>query len=245
MLRSSICKYSDAYILVSGITTITGAAAKRLYENSKGVIFKNQAPSTGCLSEINNIQIDNTKYIHVVKPMYNLIEYSGNYLKTTISSWQYYRDDPNDNITQSESFKFNIKITKNTPAAGNTQDVEIAVLLKCFSNFWRTLEMPLIHCKINLILTWSKNCVISSATGATKSKITDTKLYFPVVNLLTQDNEKLLQQLKSGFKRTINWNKYQSKVSPERKNQYLDILIDQSFQGVNRLFALLFENKED
>ena len=82
--------------------------------------------------------------------------------------------------------------------------------------FWRTLEMPLINCEINLILTWSEDCVISSATGATKFKITDTKLYVPVVTLSNQDNAKLLQQLKSGFKRTINWNKYQPKVSLER-----------------------------
>ena len=82
-------------------------------------------------------------------------------------------------------------------------------------------------------------------TGATKFKTTDTKLYIPVVTLSTQDNEKLLQQSKSGFKRTINWNKYQPKVSPERQNQYLDFLIDPSFQGVNRLFVLSFENEED
>ena len=75
--------------------------------------------------------------------------------------------------------------------------------------------------------------------------ITDTKLYVPVVTLSTQDNAKLLEQLKSGFKRTINWNKHQLKVSPERPNQYLDFLIDPSFQGVNRLFVLSFENEED
>ena len=91
--------------------------------------------------------------------------------------WQYYRDDPNDNITQSESFKFKIKITGKTPAAGNTKDVEIAVPLKYLSNFWRTLEMPLINCDINLILIWSEDCVMSSATGAIKFRIADTKLY--------------------------------------------------------------------
>ena len=82
--------------------------------------------------------------------------------------------------------------------------------------------MSLINCEINLILAWSKDCVISSTTGATKFKITDTKFYVPVVTLSTQDNAKLLQQLKSGFKRTINWNNYQTKVSTERQNQYLD-----------------------
>ena len=105
--------------------------------------------------------------------------------------------------------------------------------------------MPLINCEINLILTWSEDCVISSATGATKFKITDAKLYVPVVTLSTQDNEKLLQQSISGFKRTINWNKYQPNVSPESRNQYLNFLIDPSFQGVNRRFILSFENEED
>ena len=105
--------------------------------------------------------------------------------------------------------------------------------------------MPLIIFEINLILTWSKVWVISSAAGATKFKIADTKIYVPVVTLSTQDNAKLLQQLKSSLKRTINWSKYQQKVSLERQNQYLDFLIDPSFQGVNILFILLFENEED
>ena len=105
--------------------------------------------------------------------------------------------------------------------------------------------MPLINCEINLILTWSEDCVISSATGTTKFEITYTKLYVPVVTLSTQDNAKLLQQLKSGFKITINWNKYQTKVSTERQNQYLDFLVDPIVQGVNRLFVLSLENKGD
>ena len=95
--------------------------------------------------------------------------------------------------------------------------------LKYLSNFWRTLEMLLINCEINLILTWSEDSAISSATGKAKFKITDTKVYVPVVTLSAQDNLKLLEQLKSGFKRTINWSKCQPKVSTERQNQYLDL----------------------
>ena len=102
--------------------------------------------------------------------------------------------------------------------------------------------MPLIICEINLILTWSENCVISFATGKTKFAITDTKRYVPIVALSTQDNAKLLEQLKSSFKRTINCDKYQSKVSIEKPNEYLDYLIDPSFQGLNRLFILPFKN---
>ena len=105
--------------------------------------------------------------------------------------------------------------------------------------------MPLFNCEVYLVLTWSEDWVIFSGTRATKFEITDTKLYVPVVTLSTQDNAKLLQQLKLGFKRTINWNKYQPKVSLERQNQYLDFLIDPSFQGINRLFVLSFENVKD
>ena len=140
--------------------------------------------------------------------MYNLIEYSDNYSKTSGSLWQYYKDEPNDNLANSESFKSKVKITGKTPAAGNTKDVEIIVPLKYLSNFWRSLEIPLINCKVNLTLTWSKDCVISSAAGETKFKITDAKLYVPVVTLSTQDNAKLLQQLKSGFRRTVSWNNW-------------------------------------
>ena len=144
-------------------------------------------------------------------PMYNLIKHSDNYSKTSESLWQYYKDDPNDNISQFESFESKIKITAKTPAAGNTKDVEIIIPLKYSSNFWRTPEMLLINCEVILILTWSRDCAISSATGETKFKITETKLYVLVVTLSTQDNAKLLQQLKFGFKRTINLNKYKNK----------------------------------
>ena len=119
--------------------------------------------------------------------MCDLIEYSNNYSETSRNLWQYYRDYSNDNIRQSESFNFKIKITGKTPAAGSTNDVEIAVPLKNLSNFWRTLELPLIDCEINLILTWSEDCVISCATGATKFKTTDTKFYVPLVTLIMQN----------------------------------------------------------
>ena len=137
--------------------------------------------------------------------MCNLIEYSDNYSKTSESVWQNYKDEPNDN--DSESFKSKVKITGKTPADRNTKNAEIIVPLKYFSNFWRTLEIPLVNCEVNLILTWSRDCVIPNSTGAGTFGITETKLYIPAVTLSIQDNAKLLQQLKSGFKRTINWNK--------------------------------------
>ena len=124
-------------------------------------------------------------------PMYNLIEYSDNYSKTFGSLWQYYKDDPHDNITQSESFKSKIIITRKTPADVNTKDFEIIVPLKYFSNSWITLAMQLINREVNLILIWSPNCAISSEIGETKFRITDTKLYASVVTLSTQNNAKL------------------------------------------------------
>ena len=196
MLRSNLCDYADAYIIVKGTIMIVGAgaddAAKQLDERNKGVIFKNYAPFTKCISRINNTDIDNAQDIDMVMPMYNLIEYSDNYSKSSGSSWQYYKHDPNDNIVQSESFKSKIKITGKTPAAGNTKDAEIIVPLKYLSNFWRALVMPLINCEVNLILKWSNDCVITNSTGAEKFKITETKLYVLVVTLSTQDNAKLL-----------------------------------------------------
>ena len=246
MLKSSLCDYSAAYIFVKGTITIVGAgddaAARQTDERDKGLIFKNCAPFTNCISEIINTQVDNAKDIDIVMPMYNLIEYSDNYVKASGHLWQYYRDEPNNNLANSESFKFKVRITGKTPNNSNEKDVEIMVPLKYLSNFWRTLEMPLINCEVNLILTWSSTCVITNPTGAGTFEITDTKLYVPVVTLSTKENAKLLQQLKSGFKRVINWNKYLSKPELLRRNPNLNYLIEPSFQGVNRLFILAFEN---
>ena len=167
MLKSSLCDYSDAYILFKGTITINGrgadAAARQADERDKGVSFKNCAPFINCISEINNAQIDNAKEIDIVMPMYNLIEYSDNYAKICESLWQYFRDEPDDNnIEDSESFKFKVKITGKTH--NNVKDVEIMVPLKYLSNFWRTLEFlePLINCDVNLILTWSSTCVVTN-----------------------------------------------------------------------------------
>ena len=258
MLKSSLCDYSDAYILVKGTISVNNTAAQGAAANntSKKVIFKNCAPFTNCISEINNTQIDNAKDIDIVMPMYNLIEYSDNYAKTTGSLWQYCKDIPalnaNDGIiifeegNLTDPFNFKVKITGRTGNNG-TKDVEIMVPLKYLSNFWRTLEMPLINCEVNLILTWSSTCVLSATTIPNQNAtftITDTKLYVPVVTLLTQENTKFLQQLNSGFKRVINWNKYLSKPELLAQNPNLNHLVEPSFQGVNRLFVLAFENDD-
>ena len=103
--------------------------------------------------------------------------------------------------------------------------------------------MPLINCEVNLLLTWFADFVITNSIGEEKFAITETKLYVAVVTLSTQNNAKLLQQLKPGFKRTINWNGYESSIKPFAQNRYLNHLINPIFQGVNRLFVLSFENE--
>ena len=141
MLKSSLCDYSDAYIFVKGTisvnnTALAGAAANN---TNRKVIFKNCAPFTNFISEINNTEIDNGKDIDIVMPMHNLMEYSDNYAKTTGSLWQYCKDiparDANNEITEftagntTDSFKFKAKITGQT-GGDETKDVEIMVPLK-------------------------------------------------------------------------------------------------------------------
>ena len=148
MLKSSLCDYSDAYMLVKGTIRTTGAgvdaAAKQADERDKGLIFKNCAQFINCKTEINNTEIDNAQDIDIVMPVQNLIEYSDNNSKTSGILWQYYKDEPNDNLADPESFRYKINITVNTLADGNTKDVEIFVPLKYLSIFWRTLKKPLI-----------------------------------------------------------------------------------------------------
>ena len=150
--------------------------------------------------------------------MYNLIEYSDNYSKTIGSLWQYCRDistvNNNDDIAEfnranaTDSFNFKAKITGQTGDNG-TKEVGIMIPLKYLSIFWRILEIPLINREIYLILTWSANCVMVYSNVANQGAtfaITETKPFVPVVTLSTKDNAKLLQQLKSSFKRITNWN---------------------------------------
>ena len=128
MLRSNLCDYADSYILVKETIAITGeggnVAAERAEERDKGVTFKNCAPFTKCISRISNTDIDNPHDIDIVMPVYNLIEYSDNYSKTSGSLWQYNKDDPNNNLANSESFKSKVKIT------GKLQTMEIQKILR-------------------------------------------------------------------------------------------------------------------
>ena len=233
MLKSSLCDYSDAYILVKGNISVnnTAGAGAAANNTNKKVILKNCAPFTNCISKINNTQTDNAEYIDVVLPIYNLIQYSDNYSKTSGSLWQYCKEIPVVNnagdigefngANATDSFNFKTKITGQTNNNGRI-DVEIMVPFKYLSNFWRTLEMPLTNCEVKLILTWSAGCVMiytDVADQFSTFSITELNLYIPVVALSTQDNAKLLPQLKSDFKKTISWNKYLSKPELLAQNE--------------------------
>ena len=255
MLKSSLCNYGHPFLLVKGRTTVnnTGTAAAPTNSNKK-VIFKNCTQFTDCIFEIKNTQVDNAKQIDIVMPMHNLIEYSNNYSKTSGCLWQNYKDIPAvddgcgivgfNGANATYSFNFKTKITGQTDNNGEINNVEIMVPLKYLGNFWRTLEILLNNCEVNLILTWSANCTIiytDTADQIPTFTITETKLYNSVVTLSTQDNAKLLPQLKPGFKRRINWNKHMAGINIGR-NPDLNHLVEQSFQGVNRLFVQAFEN---
>ena len=174
MLRSDLCDYSDAYIVVKGDITLTKTNGRGIIDiRNRFLAFKNNAPFTNCISKINNVLIDNAEDLDVVMPMYNLLEYSKNYRKTTGSLWNYYRVEPNSSIfgwnnnvnysiKDSKSFDYKASITGKLEGIDRTKDVEIVVPLKYLSNFWRTLDMLLINCEINLILTWTENCVLTS-----------------------------------------------------------------------------------
>ena len=174
------------------------------------VAFKNNAPFINCIPKINGVKIDNADYLRVVMLMYNLLECSKNYRKTTGSIWNYYRDEPSNPLSSnSESFKYKTSITGNIYNIGageegydvnkvGKNETEVVIPLKLLSNFWRTLILPLINCEVELILIWSKNCVLADMAVANNPstgldfKIIDTKLHVPVVTLSKENDIKLL-----------------------------------------------------
>ena len=248
-LESSLCDYSDAYILVTGNINVTGGDA-----NTK-VAFKNCAPFKKCRTEINETFVDDAEHINIAMPMYNLIEYSDNYSDTSGNLWQFKRDEIEENVDLTvdnlSSFKYKSNIIGNLTIAETKNNVKTVVPLKHLSNFWRSLEMPLINCKVKLSLGWNENCILSTGGENPIFVITDAKLYVPVVTLLAEGKAKLSKLLSRGFKRSVYWNKY--KVIP---NKFVEIaannegktireLLDSSYQGVKILFVLAYNNTAD
>ena len=176
--------------------------------------------------------------------MYNLIEYSDNYSDTAGSLWQFRRyeieGDADLTINNASSFKYKANLISDTVAdAANRkkENVKIVVPLKYLSNFWRSLEMPLINCKIKFSLGWYEKRILSNDGNAATFTITDAKLYVQIVTLRTEDNTKLSKLLNEGFKRYINWNKYKV-IFKGYNNEYIRERTDASFQGANKLFVL-------
>ena len=191
MLRSNLCDYSDAYILVKGTITVAGNNPRD--RQNRPVILKNNAPFVSCITRINDELIKDADDLDIVMPMYDLLEYSKNYRKTIGSLYNYYRDeltnDQNDNfaninVINSDPFQYKNKLLDNTynvdstrvPDDGGarennpnynanlsgTSNVILAIPLKYLGNFWRALNIPLISCEVFLELKWNRNCIITS-----------------------------------------------------------------------------------
>ena len=241
VLKPNLCDYAEAYILVD--STIRAAAA----DNNTRLALKNCAPFTKCNLEINDEHVDTAENLNVVIPIYNLIEYSDNYQDSSATLYQYKRDEPPEDdavadLTANDSNKINLLV--NPVVAGNVarRNVKVVVPLKYLSNLFRSLETPLINCKIKLNLTWKKECALSTDAGEVIFIINNSKLYVPVVTLLKEDNKDFIEQQNKGFQRSIYWNEYKTKERNEDAdvNVFNYINLDPSFQGVNRLFVMAY-----
>ena len=217
-LESSLCDYSDAYVLVTGNIAVVGA------DNNTKVALKNSASFIKCITEIKATCIDEVQYINIAMPMYSLIEYSDDYSDASGSIWQFKRDEIEGDVT-------------------NRNGVKVALPLKHLSNFWRSLEMPLINCKVELSLSCNPNCVLSNLVGDSTITIIDANLYVPIVTLSAQDNAKLSKLLSKGFNIQVYWNKY--KIIPNKvydENDHIREMLHSSYQGVKRLFGLAYRD---
>ena len=225
VIKPNLFDYSDAYILVTGDIKVADVAA------NTNVAFKNCAPFTRCVTHISDEHVDTAENLDIIMSMYNLLQYSDSYADSSGSLYQFKRDEspmndagnPNNvALDNSTSFKYKACLLgKATDAAGNDRSLrntKIVVPMKYLSNFFRSLKMPLINCKIHLELNWNNNCVMYGVdtyaggdnvnNGEAKFQITSTNLYVPIVTLSTKDNVNLTKQLNEGFKRSVYWNEY-------------------------------------
>ena len=186
-------------------------------------------------------------------PMYNLIEYSDNYQDSSAMLYQYKRDEPpaiianNLSTNTSSSFKYKVDLLGDPVVDNNVarRNLKVVVPLNYLSNFFRSLEVSLINCKIKLNLTWKKERVLSNQRSDSVFIINDTKLYVPVVTLSKEDYKDFIEQQNKGFQRSIYWNEYKTKeqtVDSDANNANIVryISLDPSFQGVNRLFVMAY-----
>ena len=243
VLKPNLCDYADAYILVNGAIRLEAAGvgvdaaaiAADAAANAAAarLALKNCAPFTKCNLEINDEHVDTAENLVIVMPMYNLIEYSDNYQDSSATLYQYKRDEPPANLANnlttvnSSSFKDKFNLLGDPVVTANIArlNVKIVVPLKYLSNFFRSLEMPLINCKVKLNLTWKNECVLSTHAG-------NAVFIVPVVTFSKEDNKDFIDQQNKDFQRSIYWNEYKTKEQNENADtnifKYIDL--DPSFQ---------------
>ena len=260
VIKPNLYDYSDAYVLVVGDIKVADVATDTNFT------FKNCVPFTRCVTHINEGHVQTAENLDIIMSMYSLIE-DFNYADSSGSLYQFKRDESpmndagNSNNVALDNLRFfkykESLLGKAADADGNDRSLKntkIVVPLKYLCNFFRLLEMPLINCKLHLELNWNNNCVMYGAdtyaggdnvsNRETTLKITSTKLYVPIVTLSTKDNVNLTKQLNEGFKRSVYWNEYKSKIETKEAeaNKVKRFPLDASFQGANRLFVLAFNN---
>ena len=250
VLKPNLCDYAEAYILIDGTIRVA------VFNANTRLALKNCAPFTKCNLEINDEHLDTAENLYITMPMYNLIEYLDNYQDSSVTLYQYKRDEPPEEnaiadltVNNSSSFKYKVSLLGNPDVDGGIAKTSITVVvpLKYLSNFFRSLEMPLINCKIKLNLTWKKEFVLSTDAGDAVFIINDTKMYVPVVSLSKEDNKDFIEQQNKGFQRSIYWNEYKTKEINENAdaNVFKYINLVPSFQGVNRLFVMAYNSADD
>ena len=191
---------------------------------------------------MNETFVDKTEHINIAMPMYNLIEFSDNYCDTSGSLRQFKRDEIEGDVdltVDDNHIPNNLSLFKYKPSfITNRNGVKIVVPPKYLGNFWRSLEMPLINCKVEFSLKWYENCILSSAETIATFAITDANLDAPVVTLKIEGNAKLSKLLSKGFKRSVYWNKYQAILKDHAANSNIREGLDASYKGL--IYCLLF-----
>ena len=227
--------------------------------------FKTCAPFTRHVTHINDKHVETAENLDIIMSMYNLIQYSDNYADSSGSLYQFkrYESPINDakiplNVALDNSTSFKYKASLLGKAAnGNDRSLnkrKISCSTEIFIYLFMSLEMHLINFKIHLELNWNNNCAMYDAdtyaggdnanNRETTFKITSRKLHTPIVTLSTKNNVNLTNQLNEGFKRSVYWNEYKSKIETQKAdaNNLKTFPLYALFQGVNRLFVLAFAN---
>ena len=286
-IRNDLCDFNDAYIVVNGKITAANPG-NNINDYNKKVALKNSSPFFNCTLKINNQLIEDAQDLDIVMPMCNLLNYSKNFRKTTGSFWNYYTDKPksgyNDDdardkifysIRNSESFDYKSRLIDSLddnlppiPVTARSENIKFVVSLKNLSNFISNLDFLMINTEIELILTWSQNCVLTGnvrrneinegddpaleptvppidSPTILKFNITDCKLHVPIVTLQDKYENILYENLKTGIDIDFEWKRCRTQIINQPATNNLNFLIDPTFSNVNRLFVLAFPNEED